>query len=164
MSDNAQDPHTKDGEGAPSVLTSKFAKLNPFSRTGNSDPEGGGDNLGEEVEFDSIAGGGHAARRTKITKSELRVSHALRKFLVDEKVISPADAALDQEHSESSAALKAFLDKSHIDVPEYVRDRSRPLSEYFISSSHNTYLLAHQLYGTSSAVAYEHVMVTVQGA
>lgn len=159
MSDN-KDRHTKDGEPAPSVLTSKFAKLNPFSKTANADPEGGGDNLGEEVEFDSIAGGGHAARRTKITKSELRVSHALRQFLVDQKLLSPSDAALDGPQAQSSQPLKEFVDKSHIDVPEYVRDRSRPLSEYFISSSHNTYLLAHQLYGSSSAVAYEHVLVT----
>lgn len=159
MSDT-QDAHTKDGKSAPSVLTSKFAKLNPFSKTGSADPEGGGDNLGEEVEFDSIGGGGHAARRTKITKSELRVSHALRQFLVDEKLLSPADAALDDQEASSSEALKALVDQSHIDVPDYVRDRSRPLSEYFISSSHNTYLLAHQLYGSSSAVAYEHVMIT----
>ncbi|CDS00652.1 related to 1-phosphatidylinositol-4,5-bisphosphate phosphodiesterase delta 1 [Sporisorium scitamineum] len=159
MSDN-QDPNTKDGKAAPSIITSNFAKLNPFSKTGAADPEGGGDNLGEEVELDSIAGGGHAARRTKITKSELRVSHALRKFLIDEKIISAADALLDDQNAASSDALKAIVDKSHIDVPEYVRDRSRPLSEYFVSSSHNTYLLAHQLYGSSSAVAYEHVLVT----
>ncbi|KIS70708.1 uncharacterized protein UMAG_10263 [Mycosarcoma maydis] len=158
MPDNT-DPNTKDGQPAPSILTSKFAKLNPFSKTGASDPEGGGDNLGEEVDFDSIAGGGHAARRTKITKSELRISHALRHFLVQENLISPADALLDQPRASSSDALKAFVDQSHINVPEYVRDRSRPLSEYFVSSSHNTYLLAHQLYGSSSAVAYEHVLI-----
>ena len=33
-------------------------------------------------------------------------------------------------------------------------DQSHPLPEYFISSSHNTYLQAHQLYGYSSAEAY----------
>lgn len=158
MSDN--DPNTKDGQAAPSVLTSKFAKLNPFSRTSAADPDGGGDNLGEEVEFDSIAGGGHAARRTKITKSELRISHALRQFLVNENLLSAADASLDDPQAASSEPLKALVDQSHIDVPDYVRDRSRPLSEYFVSSSHNTYLLAHQLYGSSSAVAYEHVLVT----
>ncbi|EST07810.1 C2 domain protein [Kalmanozyma brasiliensis GHG001] len=158
MSDN--DPNTKDGQAAPSVLTSKFAKLNPFSRTSAADPDGGGDNLGEEVEFDSIAGGGHAARRTKITKSELRISHALRQFLVNENLLSAADASLDDPQATSSDPLKTLVDQSHIEVPDYVRDRSRPLSEYFVSSSHNTYLLAHQLYGSSSAVAYEHVLVT----
>ncbi len=84
----------------------------------------------------------------------------LRQFLVDQNLLLPADAALDEPQASSSEALKAFVDQSHISVPDYVRDRSRPLSEYFVSSSHNTYLLAHQLYGSSSAVAYEHVLVT----
>lgn len=154
-----EDKNTKDGEAAPSVLTSKFSKLNPFSKTARDDPDAGGDNLGEEVEFDSIGGGGHSARRTKITKSELRVSHAMRSFLVEQGVITPQEADLDTKHPHSEA-MRAYLDKSHIDVPDYVRDRSRPLSEYFISSSHNTYLLAHQLYGSSSAIAYEHVLLT----
>ncbi|KAG8927214.1 hypothetical protein FRC02_008365 [Tulasnella sp. 418] len=37
-------------------------------------------------------------------------------------------------------------------------DDSHPLPSYFISSSHNTYLLSHQLWGSASAVAYTHVI------
>ncbi|KAJ7186489.1 PLC-like phosphodiesterase [Mycena filopes] len=37
-------------------------------------------------------------------------------------------------------------------------DDSFPLTHYFISSSHNTYLLSRQLIGRSSAASYEHVM------
>ncbi|KAJ7164740.1 PLC-like phosphodiesterase [Mycena crocata] len=37
-------------------------------------------------------------------------------------------------------------------------DDSFPLTHYFISSSHNTYLMSRQLIGRSSAASYEHVM------
>lgn len=129
-----------------SGLSSKFAKLNPFAKAENDE-----ENHGEEIQQDSIAGGGHAARRTQITKEQLKVSHAIRKFLHEQNVLSQGDAGL--EHDETTSALKELLDKPHINIPQQLTDRSHPLTEYFISSSHNTYLLAHQLYGTSSAVA-----------
>lgn len=136
-----------------SGLSSKFAKLNPFAKAENDE-----ENHGEEIQQDSIAGGGHAARRTQITKEQLKVSHALRKFLYEQNVLSQGDAGL--EHDETTSALKELLDKPHINIPQQLTDRSHPLTEYFISSSHNTYLLAHQLYGTSSAVAYETALKT----
>ena len=140
-------------ETVPSNITSRLSKLNPFGRVKTDEEE-----LGDTIDGTSVAGGGHASRRTNLTKKELRVGQALKEFLVEKKVLSPADAGPDNDVQ--VPALKALLDKSHINVPDYIKDRSHPLPEYFISSSHNTYLTAHQLYGSSKAVAYETALLT----
>ncbi|KAI1399924.1 PLC-like phosphodiesterase [Hypoxylon fuscum] len=135
-------------------LTSRLAKLNPLSRLSGGDNE----DFGEEIDDDTIAGGGHGARQTAITKTQLRVSHALKSFLIKENVLSEAE--IDLESEQPSNALRDLLNKPHIDVPVEITDRSHPLPEYFISSSHNTYLLGHQLHGKSSAAAYETALNT----
>ncbi|WQF82043.1 Putative C2 domain, phosphatidylinositol-specific phospholipase C, X domain, C2 domain superfamily [Colletotrichum destructivum] len=132
-------------------LTSKFANLNPFSKSAPEDDE----ELGDATDNTTLAGGGHAARDSEL-KHRLRVSRALRSFLVDQGVISSSDANLSSDHP--SPALQALVDKPHIIVPRELTDRSHPLPEYFISSSHNTYLLAHQLFGDSSAEAYSETL------
>ncbi|KAF2100956.1 putative 1-phosphatidylinositol-4,5-bisphosphate phosphodiesterase 1 [Rhizodiscina lignyota] len=131
-----------------SALTSKFAKFSPFSRKEDDEDKG------EEIDYTSVAGGGHGGRQSAITKNKLRASHALRSFLVDENVLSEEEAGLDDDDT-VTPAVRALLDKPHVIVPPQVVDRSYPLPEYFISSSHNTYLMAHQLYGSSSADAYK---------
>ncbi|KAF6826647.1 1-phosphatidylinositol-bisphosphate phosphodiesterase gamma 2 [Colletotrichum musicola] len=133
------------------LITSKLAELNPFSKSAPEDEE----ELGDKTDNTTLAGGGHAARDSDL-KHRLRVSRAIKAFLVDEKVLSSKDAKLDSE--KPSPALQALVDKPHISVPSHLTDRSHPLPEYFISSSHNTYLLAHQLYGSSSAEAYEETL------
>lgn len=132
----------------PSSLTSRLAKLNPFAAAKTDEED-----LGETIDNTTVAGGGHASRKSKITQEELRVGNALKALLVQKKVFSPADAGLDSDAQ--TPTLRALLETSHINVPASVTDRSHPLSEYFISSSHNTYLTAHQLYGSSTATAYE---------
>ncbi|KAL3418743.1 phosphatidylinositol-specific phospholipase C [Phlyctema vagabunda] len=132
-------------------ITSRLADLNPFSKPKKLDED---DEVGEETTAASVGGGGHAARQSGVTKNQLRVSNALRSFLVGQKVLSEEDTAKDDVYA-TSGALRNLLNKPHIDVPSSLTDRSHPLPEYFISSSHNTYLMAHQLFGTSSAEAYE---------
>lgn len=130
-------------------LVSGIAKLNPFSKKSKIDDE----DKGEAIDAGTVAGGGHAAQQSHITKDELRVSQALRRFLVEENVLEEAEAGLKSE--QPTAALRELVSKSHIQVPPEVIERNHPLPEYFISSSHNTYLMAHQLYGESHASAYE---------
>lgn len=137
-----------------SELVSGIAKLNPFSKRSEVDDE----DKGEAIDEQTVAGGGHASRESAITKNRLNVSHALRSFLAKEGVLSKDEAGVDQ--NEPTSALREFLDKPHIHVPPEVLDRGHPLPDYFISSSHNTYLMAHQLYGESHASAYETALYT----
>ncbi|KAI2467187.1 PLC-like phosphodiesterase [Annulohypoxylon bovei var. microspora] len=137
------------------LLASKFAKLNPLSKLSPWEYD---EDVGQEIDDATIAGGGRGARQTDITKTQLRVSHALKSFLIKEDILREGEVGLESE--QPSDALRALLNKSHIEVPFEVTDRSYPLPEYFISSSHNTYLLGHQLTGKSSAMAYETALNT----
>lgn len=137
-------------------LVAGLSKLNPFAKKSKIEDE----DKGEAIDAYTVAGGGHAShsRQSHITKEELRVSQALRRFLVKEKVLGEAEAGVGVPHATS--ALKELVSKSHINVPPEVVSRDHPLPEYFISSSHNTYLMAHQLYGESRASAYEIALQT----
>ncbi|KAJ9652199.1 hypothetical protein H2198_008543 [Neophaeococcomyces mojaviensis] len=130
-------------------LASRLSSLNPFSGSKLEDDE----DIGETIDSNTLAGGGHAGKETNVTH-QLRVSAALRAFLAEEGILSRQDAGLD-DPNQNTDALRALLEKPHATVPPQLTDRSHPLPDYFISSSHNTYLLAHQLYGNSSAEAYE---------
>ena len=134
-------------------ITSGVAKMNPF-KGGDTDED-----AGEKIDSSTVAGGGHSARQSAITKNQLRVSHAIRSFLVSKDVLSEQQAGIGQQDA-MTGDVKALLDKPHLSVPPQVTDRSHSLPEYFISSSHNTYLMAHQLFGSSSATAYETALNT----
>ncbi|KAF1847019.1 PLC-like phosphodiesterase [Cucurbitaria berberidis CBS 394.84] len=129
-------------------LVTGISKLNPFAKKSAVDDE----DKGEAIDAGTVAGGGHASRRSHITKDELRVSQVLQNYLVAEGILQEQEVG---PNAERPTALRELLDKSHINVPPAVTDRNHPLPEYFISSSHNTYLMAHQLFGESHASAYE---------
>lgn len=146
-------------------LTTQLSKLNPLSKGSSGrrrrNKEDDEEDVGEEVDGNTVAGGGYGGRQSSVTKSDLRVSHALRSFLVREGVLSEAEAGLDSESDAADTeALRALLAQPHVRVPAALTDRSHPLPEYFVSSSHNTYLLGHQLAGQSSATAYERALGT----
>jgi phosphatidylinositol phospholipase C delta len=126
------------------ILTSAISKLS--TRPPKDDEDEG------EVTDHPLAGGGHAGRYSAHIDT-LRVSHAMRNHLVRLEVLN--DATLHEADDHHTEELKRLLHKPHVIVPPSLTDRSHPLQDYFISSSHNTYLLAHQLYGDASAEAYE---------
>lgn len=64
----------------------------------------------------------------------------------EEKLLSK-DGFLMYLHHPETMILKA-------EHKEVYQDMSQPLSHYFISSSHNTYLMKDQLKGPSSTEAY----------
>ncbi|KAI0521310.1 1-phosphatidylinositol-4,5-bisphosphate phosphodiesterase [Xylaria bambusicola] len=136
-------------------ITAGLARLSAFTKAARGQDA---EDVGEEIDNLTVAGGGHSSRPTEITSHQLTISHALKSFLADNHIVSKRDAALEMEGL--SPALVALLSKPHIQVPPELTDRSHPLTEYFISSSHNTYLLGHQLRGQSSAAAYESALMT----
>lgn len=137
-----------------SELISGISKMSPFSKKKTVDDE----DKGETIDAQTVAGGGHASRQSTITKEQLRVSQTLKSFLIKENVLTEGEAGLETEHA--TPAVRALLNRSHINVPPEILDRSHPLPDYYISSSHNTYLMAHQLFGESSATAYEVALAT----
>ncbi|GAB1313731.1 hypothetical protein MFIFM68171_03941 [Madurella fahalii] len=134
-------------DSVPTGLSARMAKLNPFKSKPRRDEDD--EDRGEEIDSNTVAGGGHSALPTDITQYHLRVSPALKSFLIHEGALT------EGEIEDGSEGLRALLDKPLTSPPAELIDRSHPLPEYYISSSHNTYLMAHQLYGTSSAGAYE---------
>ncbi|KAG9127417.1 hypothetical protein FRC07_014097 [Ceratobasidium sp. 392] len=70
------------------------------------------------------------------------------------------DKLLSDKDGIDRAEFGAYLTSSANDViraaPE---DETRPLNEYYISSSHNTYLVGHQLYGASTVEGYRNVLL-----
>lgn len=74
--------------------------------------------------------------------------HAKDETFQDGRKLSDEDSFMEYMRSPAVAALKS--------PPEV--DVSHPLSSYYISSSHNTYLTGHQLYGDATTEGYTNVL------
>ena len=71
-----------------------------------------------------------------------------------------ADAVLPTEPWGFDSFIKYMTSPTtNIVAPPHAEDLSWPLSSYFVSSSHNTYLTGNQLYSDSSADAYKNVLL-----
>ncbi|KAK7421182.1 hypothetical protein QQX98_002311 [Neonectria punicea] len=136
-------------------LAERMGSLNPFSK-GKRGRRVDDEDMGEDIDSGTVAGGGHTTRHSAV---DLRVSQALRSFLADKGILSERDAGAEKDAAPTRALLD-LVSKPHIQVPAELTDRSHPLPEYFISSSHNTYLTAHQLFGDSCATAYDTALRT----
>jgi phosphatidylinositol phospholipase C, delta len=117
----------EDTTHVPAQLTHRLAHLNPFRSKGDE----GGEEKGELVTGDSIAGGGRRAE----DRSGLHVSHAIRAFLAEKGEIGESDIGGTENDAHLSEGVVKVLNRLPVNVPEYVMDRNHSLSEYYISSS-----------------------------
>lgn len=74
---------------------------------------------------------------------------------------TPAASHILSQHDVDFAAFLQYMtsEDSNVTLPCQASDLSWPLSSYFISSSHNTYLSGNQLYSDSTTDAYTNVLL-----
>lgn len=75
----------------------------------------------------------------------------LQDFMTHDQASS---APLTESHGSEAALNFLASPESNIVAPAHEDDTSHPMSHYFISSSHNTYLTGNQLYSDSSVDGY----------
>jgi hypothetical protein len=121
--------------------------------------------MGKDVARDSSAAGGGVAHSTPADLSSPILQKELAKL---HSQLSRTDLKTLQGDASAPAtgcSLESFTTYladpknpilAHPDPAK--KDWSHPFNEYFISSSHNTYLVGHQLYGDSTTEGYRNVL------
>ncbi|PVH99505.1 PLC-like phosphodiesterase [Periconia macrospinosa] len=92
-------------------------------------------------------------------KYQLSTKEGLTKWLTEEQQAPLSDLETLKEGSVSHFANYFTTGLGNVMKPSQPIDTTFPLSNYFISSSHNTYLTGNQLASDSSVDAYKNVLV-----
>ena len=96
-----------------------------------------------------------------LTQDEALHCDKVERFLTDHQGLAQVDGIFSkyaQEEVWTMESLRAFLE-SHDNFPMISQDLTLPLQHYFISSSHNTYLVGEQWRGESTVEGYIRVLL-----